>query len=354
MRIVSGIQPSGELHIGNYFGALKQFIQLQEEHECFFFIADLHALTETPDADTLRKATLESAIAHLALGLDPQRVVLFVQSAVPAHTEGMWLLASLTPVGELERMTQYKDKAHAVRQRGTAPKESARANPAGQTRNGTRNHAEIRGFVNAGLLAYPVLMAADILLYRAESVPVGEDQKQHLELTRRLARRFNERYGVLFPEPKGLLPKTGARIMSLSDPKKKMSKSHGPEAAVGIFDEPDVIARKIKRAVTDSGKTVSYDPKRKPALANLLDIYALTENENPKAAAKRFDGKGYAELKTAVAQRLADHFAPFRERRQTLLQSPAHVRAVLGQGLERARAVSQETLREMRVRMGLS
>lgn len=327
MRIVSGVRPSGDLHVGNYIGAIRQFLTLQETHECFFFIADLHALTDNPSPEEIKRLVTQTAVDYLALGLDPQQASLFIQSAIPAHTEAMWLFTALTPVGELERMTQYKEKTREARK---------------------------CGFINAGLFNYPVLMAADILLYRAEGVPIGDDQKQHLELARRTARRFNERYGALFPEPQTLLPKTGARIMSLSDPRKKMSKSHGPDSYIGIFDEPDAIRRKVKRAVTDSGKAVSYDPKRKPALANLLEIYALAANEDPKATEKHFTGKGYADLKTALAQRLTEYLTPFRERRRTLLQSPAHVRAVLEQGAERARAVSGETLREMRMRMGLT
>ncbi|OHA48342.1 MAG: tryptophan--tRNA ligase [Candidatus Terrybacteria bacterium RIFCSPLOWO2_01_FULL_58_14] len=328
MRIVSGIQPSGELHIGNYLGALRQFTALQDEHECFFFLADLHALTELPAPETLRDRVVATAIDYLAVGLDPQKATLFLQSDVPAHAELMWLLATLTPVGDLERMTQYKEKAR---------------------------DAKKRRLVNAGLLTYPILMAADILLYRAEAVPVGEDQLQHLELARRIAHRFNDRFPPpLFPEPNALMQKKGARIMSLADPRKKMSKSHGPETYIGIFDSPDSIRKKIQKAVTDSGTTVSYDPRRKPALANLLTLYALFAEEELRESAQRFSHSGYAIFKQALTELLIQKLSPFRERRQTLAQSPPHIRAVLERGAERALAVSQETLREARTRMGIA
>lgn len=326
MRIVAGIQPSGNLHIGNYIGAIKQFVQLQDEHECFFFLADLHTLTEFPEPEVLRQQVLQTAIEYIALGLDPQKVVLFQQSDVPAHVEAMWLLTTITPIGELERMTQYKDKASMMKK---------------------------KAFVNAGLLMYPVLMAADILLYRPQGVPVGEDQKQHLELARNLAQRFNERFGEFFPKPEPVLPRFGARVMSFTDPTKKMSKSYGSETVLGIFDEPEAIRKKVKKAVTDSGKTVAYDPKKKPALANLLTVYAAFAGETPQESGKRFANSGYAEFKKALAELLVAKLAPFREKRTTLMQSPAHMRAVLEQGADRARAVSQETLREMRHRMGV-
>lgn len=304
---------------------LKHAVSLQENHECFYFIADLHALTEVRDPETLRHHVLAAMTDLLAIGIDPQRATLFLQSDVPAHTELMWLLTTLTPVGDLNRMTQYKDKAKTA-----------------------------KDFVNAGLLFYPILMAADILLYRAEGVPVGEDQRQHLELTRRIARRFNDRFGMLFPEPKMLMADFGARIMSLSNPKAKMSKSHGPEATLGIFDEPDVILKKIKRAVTDSGKTVTYDPKRKPALANLLTIAALLTNETPNNVAKRFEGVGYAAFKASLAELLVETFAPFRERRKALLESPSHVRIIFEEGAARARAIASETLREAKRLVGIA
>lgn len=327
MRIFTGIQPSGELHLGNYVGAMKPMLELQKQHECFASIVDFHALTDLPEAGALRKRTGSAALSWLAVGLDPQRVTLFTQSDVPAHTELMWLLTTMTSIGDLERMTQYKEKSR---------------------------DAGKKQFVNAGLLNYPILMAADILLYKTEGVPVGEDQAQHLELTRRIARRFNEHYPpVLLKEPESLFPKTGARVMSLRDPKRKMSKSHGPDTYVGIFDDPETIRKKIRKAVTDSGRTVAYAPKQKPALANLIELYAILAGEEPKTSAARFDGTSYASLKDALAELCIEKFSPMRERRAALEQSPAHVRTILEKGAERARSVANETLREVRLRMGI-
>ena len=324
MRIVSGIQPSGELHIGNYLGMLKHAIALQEANECFYFIADLHALTQLEDTGQYRKNREALPIDLLALGFDPQKSTIFLQSDVPAHTEFMWLLMTMTPVGELERMTQYKDKAKQTKR-----------------------------FVNAGLLAYPVLMAADILLYKAEGVPVGEDQKQHLELTRNIAQRANQALGTNFPLPEPLIPKSGARVMSLLDPRKKMSKSQGPESYIGLFDDDETIRRKTKKAVTDSGKEVVWDPGGKPALANLLTIYSLFAEEIPRQSAKRFAGQGYAKFKSTLADLLIEKLTPFRDKRATLAQSPAHMRQILDQGAQRARSISAETLRGARNRIGL-
>ena len=326
MRILSGIQPSGDLHIGNYLGALKRFVELQEEHEAFYCIVDLHALTDLPDPEEFKRRVTQTAIDFLAIGIDPQRATLFVQSHIPAHSELMWLLATMTPVGELERMTQYKDKT---------------------------KHAKQKGFINAGLLNYPIMMAADILAYRPDAVPIGDDQKQHLELTRNIAERFNGRFGDFFPIPEPLIGKIGARIMSLEDPKQKMSKSHGADTVIGIFDEPKVIEKKIKRAVTDSAKTVAYDPKKRPAVANLIEIYALFAEEEPKVTAKRFSGNGYGVFKKALAELLVEKLKPLRERRAAFMQSSAHVTAVLEQGAKRARSVAGDTLREVQRRMGL-
>ena len=326
MRILSGIQPSGALHIGNYLGALKHFVDLQEDHDVFYCIVDLHALTNLPDPEELRQRVHQTAVDFLAIGLDPQKATIFVQSHVPAHSELMWLLTTMTPIGELERMTQYKDKA---------------------------KEAKKKDFINAGLLNYPILMAADILAYKPEAVPVGEDQKQHLELTRNIAERINGRFGETFPVPEPLIPKTGARIMSIKDPKKKMSKSHGEDTVIGIFDEPEVIVKKLKRAVTDSQKTIKYDPKKRPGLANLIDMYALFSDKRPADVVKAFSGKGYGDLKQAVADALIEGLRSVRERRDMLMQSPAHVTAVLEQGAKRANAVASDTLRDVQRRMGL-
>lgn len=326
MRILSGIQPSGDLHLGNYLGALKYFVDLQEDNDVFYCIVDLHALTDMPEPDVLRERVLQTAIDLLAIGIDPQQATIFIQSHVPAHSELMWLLATMTPVGELERMTQFKDKAA---------------------------HATAKDFVNAGLLNYPILMAADILAYKPEGVPVGEDQKQHLELTRNIAERINGRFGVTFPVPKPLIPRTGARIMSLSDPKRKMSKSHGEDSVIGIFDDPAVIEKKVKRAVTDSAKTIGYDPKKRPGISNLIDIFALLTERTPKEIVKQFDGQGYGNFKAALLETIVTTLAPFRERRATLVQSPAHVNAVLIQGAKRANAVADDTLRDLQRKFGL-
>ncbi len=326
MRILSGIQPSGALHIGNYLGAMKYFVNLQEDHDVFYCIVDLHALTNLPEPKELRDRVMQAATDFLAIGLDPQRSTIFVQSHISAHSELMWLLTTLTPIGELERMTQYKEKV---------------------------KDAKKKELINAGLLNYPILMAADILAYKTEAVPVGEDQKQHLELTRNIAERFNTRFGDTFPVPEPLIPKTGARIMSLSDPKKKMSKSYGEDTVIGIFDTPEAIAKKVKRAVTDSGKTITYDPKKRPAIANLIDIYALFSEITPADVVKEFSGKGFGDFKKALTELLVTQLAPMRERREMLAHSPAHVTAILEQGARRAGSVANDTLRDAQRKMGL-
>lgn len=325
MRIVSGIQPSGRPHLGNYLGAIKQFIALQEDNECYFFIADLHALTEHPSPEALRAQVLDTAISYLALGLDPQRATLFVQSHIPAHAELMWLLATHTAKGDLERMTQWKDKGKG--------KKAA----------------------NAGLFAYPVLMAADILLYKPDAVPTGEDQVQHLELTRRIARHVNNTYDTdLLPEPESLLPSLGARIKSLTDPEQKMSKSHGEKHYVGIFEDPKSIRKKIKSAITDSGRKITYDPKRKAGLANLIEIYAAFDEKTPGDVVRQFSSaKGYGEFKEALADLVVEKLTPFQERYRMLSQSKAHVQEILRKGASRAQGVAQETLKETQRLMGL-
>ena len=246
MRILSGIQPTGSIHIGNYLGALKQWVELQKKNKCIFFIADLHSLTIPYEPKEFQKNILEAAIAHLAIGISPQKSIFFVQSQVKEHTELCWLLNTICPVGDLQRMTQYKEKAKQFKKN-----------------------------INAGLLNYPVLQAADILLYKTEMVPVGKDQVQHIELARTIARKFNKKFGKTFPEPEPLLSEKGAKIMSLKDPKKKMSKSLGPDFYVSIFDEPEEIKRKVMSAVTDTEKIIKYNPSRKPGISNLLTIYSL-------------------------------------------------------------------------------
>lgn len=317
--LVSGIQPTGNLHLGNYLGTLRQWPDLSSQHTCFFFVADLHALTVSPKPDALRTQSMEAAMDVLALGLDPERCTLFLQSHVPAHSQLAWIINCAVPLAELERMTQFKDKG------------------------------EQRGSVNAGLLTYPSLMAADILLYRAESVPVGEDQVQHLELARIAARKLNAAYRLQLLEPTPLLT-AQARVMSLMNPEKKMSKSLGAAHYVALRDEPEVIAKKLAKAVTDGGEGKSA------GAANLLDL--LKEFADPmvyqqyQAGAK--DGSlQYGELKQVLAGAIASHFAAYRERLKELEAKPDYVRQVLADGAKRANEVANATLAEVYEKVGL-
>ncbi len=321
--LVSGIQPSGKLHIGNYLGALKNFTGLQnsEDYQCYFFIADLHSITEAFDPKEKRKQIIELCADYLAAGLDPKKSVLFIQSKVAAHSELSWILNTITPMGELERMTQFKDKS--LRQEEN---------------------------INAGLFDYPVLMAADIILYDARTVPVGDDQLQHLELTRTLARKFNAKFGQTFIEPKGLLTKT-PRVMSLKDPTKKMSKSQ-PEGCLFLDDEPEAIKAKVSRAVTDSGTAIAYDPEHRPGLANLLEIYAALTHLEPRAIAAEFDGESYAELKRKLAALVAGHFAEFRMKKKKLLASPATVMKVFDAGSKKATKIADAKIAEVKKKVG--
>ncbi|MCG0239707.1 MAG: tryptophan--tRNA ligase [Firmicutes bacterium] len=322
-RVLSGIQPSGVLTIGNYIGAMRQFVALQHEADCFFCIVDLHALTVPQDPAALHRQTLDLAALYLAVGLDPKKVTLFVQSHVPAHAELGWLLQCLAYFGEMSRMTQFKEKS--------AGKES----------------------VSVGLFTYPALMAADILLYQADLVPVGEDQKQHVELTRDLAERFNHRFGETFRVPEPLIPKVGARIMSLDDPTKKMSKSNpNPNSYISLLDPPEVIQRKIRRAVTDSEAEVRYDPERKPAVSNLMEIYSQLAGISLEEVAERYRGKGYGVFKQDLAEVVVSALAPIQERYRELRESPELLR-ILDEGAEKAAAVAEATLRTVKERMGL-
>ena len=258
MRVFSGIRPSGKLHIGNYLGALKQWVKLQEKNECFFFIADLHAITTPFDPKKMEKEVFDTLICYLAAGLDPQKSTIFVQSHVKEHTELAWILGTICPLGDLKRMTQFKEKS--------------------------KKHPQ---YVNAGLLNYPLLMASDILLYQTDLVPVGKDQVQHVELTRELARRFNKMFGQVFKIPKILLSE-GEKIMSLRNPKKKMSKTGDPKGCIFLFDTEEEIKAKIMAAVTDTGKKVKFDPKRKPGISNLILIYSLFSGKEIKRVEKEF------------------------------------------------------------------
>ncbi|HTW99569.1 MAG TPA: tryptophan--tRNA ligase [Acidimicrobiales bacterium] len=321
-RVLSGIQPSGEMHIGNYFGAVRQWVAAQDEHDSFYCVVDLHALTLEIDPAELRRNTLSFATGLLAAGLDPGRCTLFVQGHVPEHTGLSWLLECTATYGELRRMTQWKDKSHG------------------------------QDSVRAGLLTYPVLMAADILLYDADFVPVGDDQRQHLELTRNLAQRFNHLYGETFVLPQATVPATGARVMDLQEPTKKMSKSTGSAlGTVFVNDSPELIIQKVRKAVTDTERHISYDPKARPGVSNLLELLAACTGERPQDLARRFDGSGA--LKNELAGALVATLAPLQERYRDLSADPGAVAAALAKGAAKARSVASVTLERARDAMGL-
>ncbi len=321
--LVSGIQPTGPLHLGNYLGALKNFVELQNSgnYECLFFIADLHALTEPEAVRNLKKNTLDLMATYLAAGLNPKQSVLFVQSAVPAHSELAWIFETLTPLGELYRMTQFKDKSEGQKS------------------------------VNAGLLTYPALMAADIVLYDAAFVPVGDDQLQHLELTRTVVRKFNAHFGKTFIEPKPLLTHT-PRLMSLDDPTKKMSKSL-PAGCLFIDDSPAAITTKMMAAVTDSGREVRFDVKRKPGISNLLLIASALSGAPVTALEKKFKAAGYAKFKAAVALIVAKHFTLFRAQKARLLKNPAALKKIFAAGAKKAASRAGKKIVEVKTRVGL-
>jgi tryptophanyl-tRNA synthetase len=321
-RIFSGVQPSGNIHLGNYLGALRNWVALQREYESFFCIVNLHAITLPQDPKLLSEKTRELARIYLAIGIDPDLSTVFVQSDVAEHAQLTWILNCVARMSELERMTQFKEKARKQREN-----------------------------VAVGLFDYPVLMAADILLYQTDLVPVGEDQKQHLELTRDLAIRFNRDYGETFRVPEPYIPKVGARIMSLSDPAKKMSKSDDdPNGCVMLLDDADTIRRKFKRAVTDSGTEIRFDEAR-PAINNLLTIYHLmTGKENAEVEA-RFAGQGYAQLKQDLADVTVEFLKPFQQRVANITDD--ELNGILDRGRERARTIARATLKNVKERMGL-
>ncbi|WP_156154032.1 tryptophan--tRNA ligase [Domibacillus tundrae] len=321
--IFSGIQPSGTITLGNYIGALRQFVELQEDYNCFFCIVDEHAITVQQDRMELRKNIRSLAALYVAVGLDPSKATLFIQSEVPAHAQAGWMLQCVAYIGELERMTQFKDKS--------AGKEA----------------------VSAGLLTYPPLMAADILLYGTDIVPVGEDQKQHLELTRDLAERFNKKYNDIFTIPEVRIPKEGARVMSLQEPTKKMSKSDpNQKAFITLLDDSKQIEKKIKSAVTDSDGVVKYDKENKPGVSNLLSIYSALEGISIADLEKQFEGKGYGDFKQAVADVVVKHLSPIQERYHELIDSEELDR-ILDEGAEKARRTAGKTLKKMENAMGL-
>jgi len=324
MRIFSGIRPTGGLHIGNYLGAIKQWIELQEKNECIFCIVDLHAITTPYDPKELQKNILEATAIYLAAGINPDKSVMFVQSEVKEHAELAWLLGTITPMGELSRMTQFKEKS--------------------------KQHTD---YINAGLFNYPVLMAADILLYKGQAVPVGKDQEQHVELTRTIAKKFNQKFGKVFDEPETILPKTGAKIMSLTNPKKKMSKSDDPKSCISLFDSPEEITKKIMSAETDSGKEVIYNVTKKPGISNLLTIYSLLTDTPTKEIEKQFVGKGYGDFKKALAKVVVDYLEPFRRKQKELQTRDVYVKDILSKGASRARIIAETTMKEVREKMGL-
>ncbi|WP_339994973.1 tryptophan--tRNA ligase [Priestia aryabhattai] len=321
--IFSGIQPSGTITLGNYIGAMKQFVELQNDYNCHFCIVDQHAITTPQDRLALRKNIRSLAALYVAVGIDPAKSTLFIQSEVPAHTEAGWMLQCVAYIGELERMTQFKDKS--------AGKEA----------------------VSAGLLTYPPLMAADILLYNTDLVPVGEDQKQHLELTRDLAERFNKKYNDIFTIPEVRIPKVGARVMSLQDPTKKMSKSDpNQKAFITLLDDAKTIEKKIKSAVTDSEGIVRYDKENKPGISNLLSIYSILANKSIEDIEAMYEGKGYGDFKADTAKVVAETLAPIQERYYELVDS-SELDDILDQGADKANATANKMLRKMRNAMGI-
>lgn len=324
-RVFSGVQPSGTLHLGNYLGALRRWAKQQDEKENYFCIVDMHAITMPQNPEELRRRTCETAALYLACGLDLQRSTIFVQSHVRAYAEGCWILSCVTPLGWLERMTQFKTKAQR------------------------------RESVCLGLLDYPVLQAADISLYDADEVPVGEDQKQHIELTRDIAQRFNHRYGDTFTLPQAVIPESGARIRALNDPMKKMSKSeaHVHGHAVRRIDTPDVIRAVIRRAVTDSGREIQFsDAQEKVGVNNLLEIYELLTAQRREGIEAHFAGKGYAMLKNEVAEIVVEALQPIREHYNILMTDSAELDSILAAGAERARAVAEPKIEEIKRKVG--
>ena len=323
MRIFSGIQPTGDPHIGNYSGGFRQYARTQEQGEAFFCIVDLHAITVDYDPAALRDNTLDIAAMLFATGLDPRRSTVFVQSHVTAHAEAAWLLGAMTPYGQLGRMTQFKEKG------------------------------EQQSLVTSALFTYPVLMAGDILLYQTDIVPIGDDQRQHLELCRDIAERFNARHGETFTIPDGVYPDAGARVMDLQEPTKKMSKSFGTEQGkVLMLDDPDTVRRKVKRAVADSGREIHHDISEKPGISNLIELMTVATGETIAEVEARFDGEGYGVFKEAVGDALVELLVPIQTRYRELRSDPAELQRLLALGADKARETSAPTLEAMYERMG--
>ncbi|MBP2002051.1 tryptophanyl-tRNA synthetase [Paenibacillus shirakamiensis] len=321
-RVLSGIQPSGNLTIGNYIGAIRNFLELQHDHACNFMVVDLHAITVAQDPASLREQSEAVAALYIASGIDPSKANVFLQSHVPQHAQLGWMLTTLTAMGELERMTQYKDKSQG------------------------------KDSIGAGLFVYPSLMAADILLYQADLVPVGEDQKQHLELTRDLAGRFNHKYGEFFTIPEPLIPKVGARIMSLDDASNKMSKS-SPVAGsfISMLDTPDVIRKKLSRATTDSGREVKYDPSTKREVSNLIEIYSQSTGLSIADIEQRYEGQMYGPFKKDLGEAVVALLEPIQQRYHEIRKS-GELKQILRQGAERAEIIAEQTLKGAQDLMG--
>ena len=320
--IFSGIQPSGTLTLGNYIGALRNFKLLEDEYQCIYCVVDMHAITVRQDPAALRRRCLELTAIYIASGLDPKKNIIYCQSHVSGHAELAWILNCFTYMGELQRMTQFKDKA--------------------------QKHADN---INAGLFTYPTLMAADILLYQTNLVPIGADQKQHLELTRNIAQRFNGIYGDVFTVPEGYFGKVGSRIMSLQDPTRKMSKSD-PDGCVFLMDTPEVIQKKFKRAVTDSETQVRFDPEHKPGISNLLTIYCAATGKSPEEAEEAFQGQGYGVFKPAVGDAVVELLRPIREEAGRLMADKAYLEGIYKEGAERASHLAAKTLRKVYKKVG--
>lgn len=322
--IFSGIQPSGDLTLGSYLGAIKNWVELCDDYNCYYCIVDMHAITVRQNPAELRRRTIAQLAQYIACGLDPQKNTIFVQSHVPAHAELAWVLNCYTMFGELSRMTQFKDKS-----------------------------AKNSDNINAGLFTYPALMAADILLYQTDLVPVGEDQKQHVEICRDIATRFNGIYGDVFKMPEPYIPKVGARIMSLTSPESKMSKSDkDPGGCIYIMQQPDEIMRCFKRAVTDSDTCVHCDPKSKPGVSNLMQVYSVATGENFEDIEKEFCGKGYGEFKTKVGEAVVELLRPIREEAERLIADKSYLEGIYKQGAEKAAYTANKTLRKVYKKVG--
>ncbi|MCU9806995.1 MAG: tryptophan--tRNA ligase [Paraclostridium dentum] len=322
--IFSGAQPSGKLTLGNYLGAIKNWKELQEDYNCYYSVVDLHAITVPQEAKNLRANTMQLLAQYMASGLDPEKNTIFIQSHVSCHTELMWILNTMTYMGELSRMTQFKDKS-----------QKSEAN------------------LNAGLFTYPVLMAADILLYQTDLVPVGEDQKQHLELARDLANRFNNRYSPTFKVPEPYIPKAGARVMSLQEPTKKMSKSDENENGyILLVDDADTIRRKIKRSVTDSVGLVRYSDEQ-PGIKNLLDIYSKLDNKSIEDVVAMYEGKGYGDFKNDVAEVIVETLKPIKDQYEYLLSNKDYLEDIYAKGAQKAEYQARKTLRKVYKKVGL-